>query len=715
MELNVKKNNENISQALAWNKDALVNSFILKPVYWLLPIAIWSIIVLTSYLHNVSQIQNNIEEIAANKGRFVFSMIEDVRLWNARHGGVYVPRTPQTPSNPYLIDDTKDVTTDIGQELTKLNPAYMTRQLGDVIRENSDTSIHITSLIPINPDNAPDEWEASALNAFEKRARERFEFVPFDGDTQFRYIAPLITKQACMGCHEHQGYKVGDVRGGISVSFDASPFLNAQDTQIASQRMIHIVTWLLLCGLSLLALFSLRHHLAILLTINEEQEAIVNLRTQDLREESKKRHEAQAQFRRFIDASAEGIVALDAQGICTFANLKAAQLLHLSSPDDLIGQNFDDVSRYHSRLESNTAVPTIADAVRSGHQTGSDSEHFRRATGEAFPVEYYVAPVHEDQNLIGAVLTFSDITKRKERDSELLKLSTAVEESPASTIITDSNGKIEYVNKRFSEITGFTKGEILGKTPRLLKSGYTPTETYRSMWTNLRAGKSWHGELLNKKKDGSLFWEETLISPIKHNGEVTHFVAVKRDITGYKSEMDEAWRQANYDALTKLPNRNLFEDRLENAVALAQREERNLALLFIDLDGFKQINDSYGHDAGDFVLKTMAERLQSCLRHSDTAARLGGDEFTIIIQDATSIEAIENVADKIIRETAQEMTYKQNVFAVSASIGIAVLPRDANSAKDLVRFADVAMYIAKQRGKNGYYHYADFIKGQPQI
>jgi diguanylate cyclase (GGDEF)-like protein/PAS domain S-box-containing protein len=708
--------NENITQALAWNPNALVNKFILKPVYWLIPIAIWSLVVLFSYTHNSAQIKENIEEMAANKGRFVFTMIQDIRLWNARHDGVYVARTQDTPSNPYLIDDEKDVVTNFGQNLTKVNPAYMTRQLAQVIRENSDTSIHITSLDPINPDNLADSWETIALQKFEDRAREHYSFISTGTDTQFRYMAPLITQQACIGCHEDQGYEIGDIRGGISISFDAFPFLDARNSQLASQRLLHFVTWLLLCGLSLLALSSLRHHLAMLLTAHTEQEAIVAMRTHDLRVESKKRHEAQAQFGRFIDASAEGIIALDENGICTFANLKAAHLFEKDSYANLVGRAFDDLSQHHCHEANAATFNPIMQAVKGGHELSSDTEFFRRSSGEPFPVEYFVAPVFEEDTQIGAVLTFSDISKRKERESKLLKLSTAVEESPASTIITDFTGKIEYINRRFSEATGYDKEEIIGQNPRLLKSGYTPPDVYKDMWDTLRAGKNWRGELLNKKKDGSLFWEETLISPIKDTfDKITHFVAVKRDITGYKTEMDEAWRQANYDSLTRLPNRNLFEDRLETAVSLAQRENRILGLLFIDLDGFKAINDNFGHEAGDFVLKTTAKRLQLCLRHSDTAARLGGDEFVIIVQDAHSIDAIENVAKKIIRETAQQISFEENTFNISASIGIAIMPRDANSAKNLVRFADVAMYVAKQRGKNDFFHYNDFAKTQSHI
>ncbi|SCA56881.1 putative signal transduction protein [Candidatus Terasakiella magnetica] len=704
---------KNLSDAIQWDHKASINKFVLMPAFWAIPVLIWSLIVALSLFHNLTQIEKFTLETAANKGRFIFSMVEDVRLWNARHGGVYVETTDKSPSNPYLKDPQKDIVTTKGRKLTKLNPAYMTRQIAGVIKENSDTLIHLTSLNPINPGNVADEWEKRALKSFEETAKERFEFIEFADVQSFRYMAPLMTANACLDCHEHQGYQVGDVRGGISVSFNATSYMSAQDQQIQNQIILHASIWALLCSLTLMGLKRLRHQLTLLIDVNKRQEEIVHLRTQDLREESRKRHETQAQFRRFIDASAEGIVALDTDGVCTFANPKAASLFKLPSTQDILGKDFHHVSGHHIHplRPSQKEDCAIVQCFQDGKEHYSDNEFFKKSDGASFPVEYFASPVYEQDKLIGAIVTFVDVTDRKQRESELNKLSKAVTHSPATTLITDKKGRIEYVNKRFCEVTGYSEEEVIGKTPRLLKSGHTAPEVYKDIWNTLLQGDEWHGELLNRKKDGTLFWEECLISPITDTfGEVTHFVAVNRDITDFKVEMDEAWRQANFDQLTKLPNRSLLEDRLENAVSLALREKRSLALLFIDLDGFKQVNDTYGHDAGDHVLQITAKRLQEHIRQSDTAARLGGDEFVVILHEPASIEGVENVAHKIINELSKETTFKEDKMAVSASIGIALMPRDTSNANELLRFADVAMYGAKQDGKNGFCHYDRFTR-----
>lgn len=711
-----KDRDKDLSSALSWCESAPANRFVLKPFYWLIPIAIWSLIVSLSLFHNIQEINNFSKQTAANKGRFVFQMVEDMRLWNARHGGVYVNKTLTSPSNPYLNVPDKDIVSTKGHELTMVNPAYMTRQLAGIIRENSKTIVNITSLKPINPNNIADEWERKSLQSFEMGVKETSDFLQVGEVKLFRYMAPLMTKKACLKCHLHQGYKEGDVRGGISISFDSTLLLNIKQQQKLTQHFLHGGVWFLLTSMTLMALWRLRKQVIILIANNKHQEEIVNIRTKDLREESRKRHETEAQFRRFINASAEGIVALGLEGECSFANPQSAKLLGLETPEQLIGKDFHKLCGHKSPVgEISPHNCAILDCLKKGVQAHSDKELFSTVQGQTFPVDYVVSPVLENDERIGAILTFSNITNRKAKESELLKLSTAVNESPASTLITDKDGRIEYVNKRFCEITGYSEEDIIGKNPRILKSGHTPHDVYENMWATLKKGNRWKGEIFNRKKDGSLFWEESLISPITDAyGQISHFVAVKRDITEYKMEMNEVWRQANYDVLTNLPNRNLFEDRLENAVALAGREERTLAILFIDLDGFKDINDSFGHEAGDHVLKITAERLQGCLRQSDTAARLGGDEFVIILQDSHSIQAVENVAHKILEKVSKTISHKSNSLNVSASIGISIMPRDTVVASDLLRFADIAMYDAKQQGKSRFCHYQDLSACKPR-
>lgn len=293
--------------------------------------------------------------------------------------------------------------------------------------------------------------------------------------------------------------------------------------------------------------------------------------------------------------------------------------------------------------------------------------------------------------------------------SELQKLNTAVEHSPGSIIITDRSGVIEYVNPAFCRLTGFSREEALGQHTRILKSGLQPPEFYREMWESILAGKEWQGEFHNRRKDGSTFWEQASISPIYNKtGTISHFVAVKEDVTERRQLLECLDQLAYYDKLTGIPNRTLFFDRLDVALATAHREGRLFALLFVDLDGFKQVNDSHGHEAGDSVLQETSRRLLSCIRESDTVARMGGDEFTLILCNLASPGDAGLVADKLISELVRPIRLDdQTVCRIGASIGISLYPSDSLTAEQLVSAADSAMYEVKREGKNGYCYFSD--------
>ena len=287
---------------------------------------------------------------------------------------------------------------------------------------------------------------------------------------------------------------------------------------------------------------------------------------------------------------------------------------------------------------------------------------------------------------------------------ELRTLSTAVEQSPASIVITDRQGSIRYVNPAFCRLTGYSLEEALGQNPKILKGSDHPPEFYRAMWETLDSGREWRGEFLNRRKDGTLFWELASISPIlDERGEISHFVGVKENITERKQRLEHLDQMAHYDKLTGLPNRALFFDRLGCIVAQCRREGRKFALLFIDLDGFKEVNDSFGHEAGDRVLQETARRLRGCIRDSDTAARMGGDEFTVILANLADGEHAALVARKILQAFPEPIVLADgNSCRIGASIGISFYPGDSREIETLVGAADSAMYEVKRDGKNGF-------------
>ena len=306
------------------------------------------------------------------------------------------------------------------------------------------------------------------------------------------------------------------------------------------------------------------------------------------------------------------------------------------------------------------------------------------------------------------IVLLSVILNRRLRQLEISeaegrKLHAAVENSPAVIVITDSDGLIEYVNPKFYTLTGYVAPEIMGQNPRILKAGTQPQEFYEQMWSTIKSGHDWWGEFHNRRKDGSFFWERASISPIKDDsGTITHFVAVKEDITEQKKGHEELAQMAHFDRLTGLPNRTLFFDRAAKAIHLAKRENKLCCVLFIDLDGFKNINDTHGHEVGDQVLCACAQRLQVTLRQSDTAARMGGDEFTVILTRLKRREDAGVVAGKILASLARPLMIGSADCSVGASIGIGIFPEDAEDLEGLLRTADNAMYEVKRTGKNGY-------------
>lgn len=294
----------------------------------------------------------------------------------------------------------------------------------------------------------------------------------------------------------------------------------------------------------------------------------------------------------------------------------------------------------------------------------------------------------------------------------LNKVSQAIEQSPVSVMITGLDGSIEYVNPQLCKVTGYKAEEIIGKNPRILKSGYTPEVQFKNMWNALASGHSWAGELYNKKKNGDLFWENVTISPIKNNENViTHYLAIKEDISLRKDYEERLLYQASYDKLTDLPNRTLAYDRIQQAIVNAIREQKQIALLYMDFDHFKNINDTLGHEAGDEFLTYMAGRLKACVRDFDTVARLGGDEFLIMLVEIEARngkeslpfeEQVRRKTEDILSRVSKPCVIQEMEFSVTASVGIAIFPQNGDDPHVLLRNADTAMYRSKRKGRDTY-------------
>ena len=305
-----------------------------------------------------------------------------------------------------------------------------------------------------------------------------------------------------------------------------------------------------------------------------------------------------------------------------------------------------------------------------------------------------------------------EVNSHKLTAESLNKLSQAIEQSPVSVMITDLDGNIEYVNQQLCKISGYREEELIGQNPRIFKSGDTPEIQFRNLWHAITNGQSWTGELKNRTKSGHMFWENVTVSPIRNaGGEITHYLAIKEDISLRKEYEDRLLHEATIDKLTNLPNRTLAYDRVEQAIVKARKEHKHVALLYMDFDHFKNINDTLGHEAGDQFLCYMAGRLKACVRDVDTVARLGGDEFLIMLletenENGGGYENFELVvrqkADDILQKVAEPCVIQDMEFAVTASLGIAIFPQDGDDPHILLRNADTAMYRSKRKGRNTY-------------
>jgi diguanylate cyclase (GGDEF)-like protein/PAS domain S-box-containing protein len=290
---------------------------------------------------------------------------------------------------------------------------------------------------------------------------------------------------------------------------------------------------------------------------------------------------------------------------------------------------------------------------------------------------------------------------------EYLKQAATVFESTAEGVmITDLQQRITAVNRAFTSITGYSEAEALGNSPRLIASGRHDSAFYAAMWYSLSASGNWQGEVWNKRKNGEIYPEWLTISAVRDSDqEITHFVGVFADISSLKHAQASLDHQAHHDPLTGLANRTLFEARLHTAIDAAQSEHRAGALLFIDLDRFKHINDSLGHPVGDQLLKSIAERLLTHLRAIDTLARLGGDEFIILLPGQAQASEAEAVANHLLECFSHPFKVDQQELFISASIGICRYPDDGEDVATLVKNADAAMYRSKARGRNRVEHY----------
>ena len=304
---------------------------------------------------------------------------------------------------------------------------------------------------------------------------------------------------------------------------------------------------------------------------------------------------------------------------------------------------------------------------------------------------------------------------RRVAEQRVRLLSLAVEQSPVSVAVTDREGRISYVNPKFEQVSGYSLAEIQGRLFTFLVSEHVSEVRLELLWDTIRDGREWRGEFCNRRKDGEIFWEYATVAPLTDEaGNLSHFVVVKEDISVRRAYEERLLRQANYDEVTELPNRVLMLDRLHQSMALANRHNLVTALLYVDLDRFKTVNDVFGHGAGDEVLRAVAGRLTGKVHQSDTVARVGNDEFVIILQGVPSGRTAEKVARRVLEGFTRPFRVKDQEMFITASIGISLSPADGDDPQVLLRNAGLAVGQAKESGRNQFRFFTSGIDQKAQ-
>lgn len=368
-------------------------------------------------------------------------------------------------------------------------------------------------------------------------------------------------------------------------------------------------------------------------------------------------------------------------------------------PGELVGISTRQF--YVSEEEYQSVEATYAVINKNG--IGHTQHEYIRKDGRRIWVDMSATQLHQESG--ESLWTFVDITKQKLAENEL-RIAAVAFESQESIIVTDANNVILRVNRAFTDTTGYTAEEIIGNNPKTLHSGRHDKSFFMLMWNTINTTGTWSGEIWNKRKNGSVFPAHLTITAVKNtDGETINYVGTSTDITASKAAAAEIENLAFHDHLTGLPNRRLLLDRLHQALLYSARNGKDGALLFLDLDHFKTINDTLGHDVGDLLLQQVANRLTNCVREGDTVARLGGDEFVVMIEDLSghSLEAAnqaEDIGEKMLTQLNEPYELAGQQQHISSSIGIALFSDHKESSDELLKHADIAMYQAKKSGRN---------------
>ncbi len=414
----------------------------------------------------------------------------------------------------------------------------------------------------------------------------------------------------------------------------------------------------------------------------------------------------------YLDIVGTIVVVLDAGARLVLANRKALEILGYAEAD-LLGKNWIETVVPESDRDD---VRKLLRATLNGEMevAASFENEVLTSQGERRTIRWHNRVLRNDRGYVASVISAGeDVTDQRRAEAQLRLYASVFETSAEGVVICDAGANIVAVNPAFCEITGYSQQDVAGRNPRMLSSERQDGEFFRAMWREIVRYGRWRGEMWNRRKDGSVYPESLSITVLRDPaGRLAHYIGIFSDISRQKEDQERINFLAYYDPLTRLPNRSLLADRFEYASALARRNARQLALMFIDLDRFKQVNDTLGHATGDDLLRVVGDRFGACIRDSDTLARLGGDEFIVLLTDLHAAADAGIVARKCLDVLSTPIVLGGHELSITPSIGIAAYPQDGTTLHDLIKSADTAMYVAKEGGRNTFQFYTGTMNAQ---
>lgn len=435
---------------------------------------------------------------------------------------------------------------------------------------------------------------------------------------------------------------------------------------------------------------------ALILTLSDVTERIKTI---------KALRDSEHRFRATFEYAAVGIAHIAPSGRWLRANGKFCDIVGYSC-EELLQHRFQDITHPD---DLSADVDFFKQALYGELAVSWKEKRFINKRGESVWIKLKLSQVADKRGTVKYLIAVvEDITSRRIAEKEMAWLTHAIEQTAGSIIITDATGIIEYINPGFEKITGFSAHDAVGKTPAILKSGKQDDYFYASMWRAILSGEVFSDVLINRKKDGTLYYEEITITPLKdeHN-KIISFICNGNDITERMQTQERLHYLAYHDLLTGLPNRVSLQERLSQAIRRRERSQGRIAILFFDVDRFKNINDSLGHDWGDQLLQQLAQRMAKCLRPPDMLAHLNGDEFAIVLEDIHSPHDVHPIVERIFQALKQPFALGNVDYHVTVSIGISLCPEDGCTPLTLLKNADLALCRAKEHGRNSFAFYSE--------